>query len=92
MKLSVIIPCYNEAQDISQNVELVKQYLIKSGIDYELIVVDDGSDDNTKEVIWVRPDGLFCVMGLFHSPFFCPAPFFPLISKAQGGRMSPVQK
>ena len=23
---------------------------------------------NTKEAIWVRPDGILCVMGLFHSP------------------------
>ena len=51
MKLSIIIPCYNEAQDIYQNVEIVKKYLKEKAIDYELILVNDGSKDNTKTVI-----------------------------------------
>ena len=51
MKLSIIIPCYNESKDIAKNVEIVKQYLLDKKIDYELIVVNDGSKDNTKEVI-----------------------------------------
>ena len=51
MKLSIIIPCYNESKDIAKNVELVKDYLIKNQIDYELLLVNDGSKDNTKEVI-----------------------------------------
>ena len=51
MKLSIIIPCYNESKDIAKNVEIVKDYLIKNQIDYELLLVNDGSKDNTKEVI-----------------------------------------
>lgn len=51
MKLSIIIPCYNEAKDIAKNAEIVKQYLQDCQIDYELILVNDGSKDNTKEVI-----------------------------------------
>ena len=51
MKLSVIIPCYNESQDIVKNTETVKKYLEDKNIDYELILVNDGSKDNTKEVI-----------------------------------------
>lgn len=51
MKLSIIIPCYNEAQDIYQNAEIVKRYLKEKAIDYELILVNDGSKDNTKQVI-----------------------------------------
>ena len=51
MKLSIVIPCYNEAKDIAQNVETVKNYLNSKGFDYELILVNDGSKDNTKEVI-----------------------------------------
>ena len=56
MKLSIVIPCYNEAKDIAKNVELVKDYLIKNQIDYELLLVNDGSKDNTKEVIESIPD------------------------------------
>ena len=51
MKLSIVIPCYNEAQDIAKNVDTVKEYLDSKGFDYELLLVNDGSKDNTKEVI-----------------------------------------
>lgn len=51
MKLSIVIPCYNEAKDIASNVEKVKSYLLDKKIDYELLLVNDGSKDNTKEVI-----------------------------------------
>ena len=51
MKLSIVIPCYNEAQDIASNVEKVKSYLLDKKIDHELLLVNDGSKDNTKEVI-----------------------------------------
>ena len=51
MKLSIVIPCYNEAKDIAKNVETVKNYLNDKGFDYELLLVNDGSKDNTKEVI-----------------------------------------
>ena len=55
MKLSIIIPCYNEAQDITKNVAIVKDYLKEKNIDYELLLVNDGSKDNTKEVIEAIP-------------------------------------
>lgn len=45
---SVIIPTYNRAQLISRAIESV---LSQTYEDFELIVVDDGSQDNTKEII-----------------------------------------
>ena len=51
MKLSIVIPCYNESKDIFKNVETVKNYLNSKAIEYELLLVNDGSKDNTKEVI-----------------------------------------
>ena len=51
MKLSIVIPCYNEAKDIVNNVQKVKDYLNDNQIEHELILVNDGSKDNTKEVI-----------------------------------------
>ena len=56
MKLSIIIPCYNESKDIADNVLTVKKYLDDKQIDHELILVNDGSKDNTKEVIESIPD------------------------------------
>lgn len=51
MKLSVVIPCYNEAQDLKEKSELVLKKLSSLNIDYELILVNDGSKDKTEEVI-----------------------------------------
>lgn len=47
MKLSLIVPCYNEAE----NVELFQEETIKAfegcGYDFEIVYVDDGSSDAT---------------------------------------------
>ena len=52
MKLSIIIPCYNEEKDIKNKIEsFAMPFLNKSGLDYELILVNDGSKDHTKEAI-----------------------------------------
>ena len=58
MKLSIIIPCYNESKDIKKNVDIVKEYLKENSIDHELILVNDGSKDTTKEEIESIPDVL----------------------------------
>ena len=55
MKLSIIVPCYNESKDIAKNSEIIKNYLESIKQDYELILVNDGSKDNTKEVIEAIP-------------------------------------
>ena len=49
MKISVIIPCYNEEKTIMEIIGLVHQSL--NGYDYEIILVDDGSTDKSKEII-----------------------------------------
>jgi len=48
MKLSVIIPCYNEASTILRLLEEVKACPIS---DREIIVVDDGSQDGTRDIL-----------------------------------------
>lgn len=49
--LSVIIPAYNEGKAIGQVVEKAHDTLNKAGyLDFEIIVVDDGSTDNTGDI------------------------------------------
>jgi glycosyltransferase involved in cell wall biosynthesis len=49
MKISVIIPCYNEENTIQQIIELVRNALNER--EYEIILVDDGSTDATSQII-----------------------------------------
>ena len=49
--LSVIIPAYNEANRLSQTLYLLNDYLTKKDYLYEIIVVNDGSTDNTSTVV-----------------------------------------
>jgi glycosyltransferase involved in cell wall biosynthesis len=48
--LAVVIPAYNEEQSLQSTVESVKAVLDDADIDYELIVVNDGSSDRTAEI------------------------------------------
>ncbi|MDO9231635.1 MAG: glycosyltransferase [bacterium] len=50
-KISVIIPCYNGGKFIRQNVEKINDHLENNFLDYEIIIVNDGSFDNTREEI-----------------------------------------
>ena len=50
-EISVVAPIYNEEQTISEFVKQVTNTLNQISIDYEIILVDDGSDDNSWEKI-----------------------------------------
>lgn len=49
--LSVVIPVYNEADGLAENLHTVSAVLQHAGIAFELVVVDDGSSDGTWEVL-----------------------------------------
>ena len=51
MHLSVIIPTYNEAKTITNTLIAIRDYLSKQSYDWEVLVVTDGSKDNTSEVV-----------------------------------------
>jgi len=48
-KISVVTPCFNEGRNIRKNIKRIDDYLKKRFDRYEIIVVNDGSRDNTKE-------------------------------------------
>jgi len=47
--VSVILCAYNEGDVIEETIDRVDRVLLETGWSYEIIVVDDGSLDNTKE-------------------------------------------
>ncbi len=47
--VSVIIPAFNEAAHVAQQIENVKTVMERGGWRFEIIVVDDGSQDRTAE-------------------------------------------
>lgn len=49
--LSVIVPAYNEAGRITPSLEKILAYLRQQSYTWELIVVDDGSRDDTAQVV-----------------------------------------
>jgi len=50
--LSVIIPCYNEEKNLKRGVlDEVEAYLKKQSFESEVIIVDDGSIDNSRDFV-----------------------------------------
>ena len=49
--LSIVVPCFNEEQRLPRTIEQIQRYLDGKHADYELILVDDGSSDGTRQVM-----------------------------------------
>jgi len=50
-KISVIIPAYNEEKNILNTINETKKVLETTNYDYEIIIINDGSIDNTAEIV-----------------------------------------
>ena len=51
MKFSIVIPVYNEEDNIKVLIDEIKNELIQFNNQYEIIIVDDGSSDNTGKIL-----------------------------------------
>lgn len=51
MNLSIVIPAYNEAESLPELLQWIEQVVQQHNYSYEVIFIDDGSRDNTWEVI-----------------------------------------
>lgn len=50
-QISVVVPCYKEAEVIEANIRTLNEYLKEHFLHFEIIVVTDGSPDDTRENI-----------------------------------------
>lgn len=50
MKLSIILPTYNERENLPIIIWLIFKYLSDANIDFEIIIIEDGSPDGTLQV------------------------------------------
>lgn len=50
-ELSITIPCYNEEDCLPSTIPALARALSEAGVDYELVLVDNGSVDRTSEII-----------------------------------------
>lgn len=49
--LTLFFPCYNEESNVGRMIEQAVKVGQEYGVDYEVIVVDDGSSDRTAEIV-----------------------------------------
>lgn len=49
MELSIVVPVHNEEANVRPLVNEIEQVLAASGLDGEMVFVDDGSRDSTQE-------------------------------------------
>jgi glycosyltransferase involved in cell wall biosynthesis len=50
-KLSIVVPCYNEEESIPYFYKALEEVKLETDYDFEYVFVNDGSKDNTLEVI-----------------------------------------
>jgi glycosyltransferase involved in cell wall biosynthesis len=53
--VSVVLPCFNERDHVELEVKRIRAALEAAGLRYELLCVDDGSTDGTREVVQQLP-------------------------------------
>ena len=51
MKLSIVIPAYNEEESIAETIDSIEEAFSRVNIDHEIFVVNDNSKDNTAGVL-----------------------------------------
>jgi glycosyltransferase involved in cell wall biosynthesis len=51
VKLSIVMPCYNERATVQEIVSRVQAVELPGGIEKEIVIVDDGSKDGTRDIL-----------------------------------------
>lgn len=68
MKLSVVIPAYNEALNLPATVTSFYKTLVRYEIEHEILIINDNSTDNTEEVIDALKKTIPTIHHIFNAP------------------------
>ena len=63
MKISLLIPMYNESSIINDTLKTVSEYMKNSFDDYEVLFCDDGSIDGCRKAVEDFPDPCIKAVG-----------------------------
>ena len=89
--LSVVIPSYNEEENIETTAGTIGNILKEANIDYELVFVSDGSKDRTFEIIEALSEKDARIKGIqFSRNFGKEAAIFAGLSEAKGDCVSVI--
>lgn len=50
--LSIVVPAYNEAESLSELVAWIERVMAQTEWTYEVLIIDDGSRDETIKIVW----------------------------------------
>ena len=64
MDISVVVPLYNEAESLPELTAWIERVMRENGFTYEIIFMNDGSTDNSWEVIKQLSEKNSCVKGI----------------------------
>lgn len=86
--VSVVIPAYNEESSIQHAVQVIQEILVECNVDYEILVVDDGSRDGTYEKVRLMAEGRGNLRGIrFSRNFGKEAAILAGLHEARGDAM-----
>lgn len=85
MDISIVIPLFNEAESLPELSAWIEKVMKAHNYDYEIIMVDDGSDDGSWDVIQSLSKGNSAIHGIsFRRNYGKSAALFCGFAKAQG--------
>ncbi len=85
MDISVVIPLYNEEDSLPELMTWIKQVMEKNHYSYEIVLIDDGSNDNSWDVIGALQRGNSNIKGIkFRRNYGKSAALYCGFDKAQG--------
>jgi glycosyltransferase involved in cell wall biosynthesis len=64
MQISIVIPLFNESESLPELMAWIDRVMVSNQFSYEVIMVDDGSDDNSWEIIEQLKHSFVSVKGI----------------------------